>query len=169
MRRLSSLLLVVLLASASAAAAQASPSGAQHSTYSDTWQGITFVSGLDTCPIFGANPDPYSVFFNVDLTDHIDSTYTPVPPDDYLYQIDSVGSVHGVIDAPGGIYHVSGGGIKEDRVAPLDPLYFSGEGHVTISGPTGVVSGRATFQDLLGFPPAEFDFFFTRIAACHLR
>ena len=154
---------------ASAAAAQGASSGAQHSTYSDTWQGITFVTGLDTCPLFGANPDPYYVFFDVDLTDHINSTYTPIPPDDYLYQIDSVGSVHGVINAPGGVYRVSGGGIEERRVAPLDPLYFSGEGNVTISGPGGVVAGQATFQDLLGFPPPEFDFLFTRITACHLK
>jgi hypothetical protein len=168
MRRLL-LLVIVILTGALAAEAQAAPSGAQHTVYSDNWQGTTFVTGLDACPLLGSNPDPYYVFFDVDLTDHINSTYTPIPPDDFLYQFDSVGSVHGVINAPNGVYHVSGGGIKEHRVDPLDPLYFSGQGEVTISGSRGTVTGQATFQDLLGFPPPEFDFFFTRITACSLK
>lgn len=141
--------------------------GTQHPVYSDNWQGVTFVAGLDACPLLGATPDPNYVFNDVDLTDHVNSTYTPTA-NEPLYQIDSVGTVHGVINAPDGTYRVDGGGFKEDRVGDLAPLYFSGAGHVTISGPGGTVVGRAVFQDLLGFPPPEFDLSFTSITSCHL-
>ena len=147
----------------------ASAPGTQHAVYSHDWQGITFVSGLGSCPLFGADADPYYVFEDVNLTDHINSTYTPIPPDDFLYHIDSIGSVHGIIRAPDGTYTVAGGGIKEHRIDALAPLYFSGTGHVTISGPGGTAVGLATFQDLLEFPPQEFDFLFTSVASCHLR
>jgi hypothetical protein len=163
------LLVTFGLAGFFAGGATASVSGTLHSVYSDNWQGITFVSGLGACPLFGAGADPYYVFEDVNLTDHINSTYTPIPPDDFLYQIDSVGSVHGVINAPDGTYTVAGGGIKENRVDSLAPLYFSGTGQVTISGPDGTVVGKATFQDLLGFPPQEFDLLFTNITSCHLN
>jgi hypothetical protein len=169
MRKLLLLLVTATLASAFATHAKASPPRAEHSVYSDTWQGITFVTGLGSCPVFGASSDPYYVFSDVDLTDHINSTYTPIPPDDFLYQFDSVGSINGVVNGPDGAYHVAGGGIKEYRVAPLDPLYFSGQGDITISGPNGSVAGQATFQDLLDFPPPEFDLFFSRITSCHLK
>jgi len=49
------------------------------------------------------------------------------------------------------------------------PLYFSGAGDVTITGPGGTVHGQATFQDLSAFPPPEFDLLFTSITSCHLR
>lgn len=159
----------LVLASAFVGGAAASPPGTQHAVYSNNWQGITFVSGLDSCPLFGATPYPYYVFRDVDLTDHINSTYTPIPPEDFLYQFDSVGSVDGVINAPDGTYHVAGGGFKEHRIDAIAPLYFSGTGHAVISGPGGTVVGQATFQDLLGFPPQEFDLLFTSITACHLR
>jgi hypothetical protein len=168
-RRLSVLLATFGLASVFVGGAIASAPGALHSVYSDNWQGITFVSGLDSCPLFGAGADPFYVFEDVNLTDHIDSTYTPIPPDDFLYQIDSVGSVHGVINAPDGRYTVAGGGIKEHRVDTLAPLFFSGTGQMTISGPGGTVVGKATFQDLLGFPPQEFDLLFSSVTSCHLN
>jgi hypothetical protein len=40
---------------------------------------------------------------------------------------------------------------------------------VTISGPGGTAVGRATFQDLLDFPPPEFDLLFTSVTSCQLR
>jgi hypothetical protein len=141
--------------------------GQGHFEYSDNWQGITFVTGLDSCPIFGGNPVPFYAFQSVDLTDHIDSTWTPIDGGP-LYTIKSVGSAHGVIDASDGTYHVAGGGFKENRTGTF-PLFFSGTGHATITGPGGTVTGTATFQDLLDFPPPEFDLFFTGINSCHLN
>jgi len=158
---------MLVLAGTYAGGATASTAGTQHAVYSDQWQSTTFVTGLESCPLFGPTPNPWYVFGDVDLTDHIDSTYTPLT--EPLFQIDSVGSVHGVIDAPDGTYRVSGAGLKEDRTGDLAPLYFSGTGHVTISGPGGTVLGTATFQDLAGFPPPEFDLLFTSITGCHLR
>lgn len=67
-----------------------------------------------------------------------------------------------MIDGSDGPSHVAGRGFKENRTGTF-PLYFSGTGHVTIDGPGGKVSGTATFQDLLSFPPPEFDLFFTGI------
>lgn len=166
MRRILLLLLTSLaLAGTCAGASTASP--LQHVDYSDTWHSTTIVTGLQSCPLFGTTQNPFYEFGEVDLTDHINSTYTPLAQQP-LYQIDSVGSVRGVIDAPDGTYHVAGGGFKEHRIDQLTPLYFSGTGHVTISGPGGTVDGRATFQDLSAFPPPEFDLLFTDVTGCHL-
>jgi hypothetical protein len=101
------------------------------------------------------------------LTDHISSSYTPYRG--LLYQIDSVGTVHGVINAPDGTYTVTGRGFTEHRIGDLAPLYFSGTGHATISGRGGTVAGEAKFQDLLDFPPQEFDLVFTSVTSCHLK
>ena len=161
------LLVVLALTGVCAGGAAASAPGTQHAVYSHDWQGITFVTGLESCPLFGPGASPFYVLSDVDLTDHINSTYSPIE-DGPLYQIDSVGSVHGVIYADG-TYRVAGGGLREDRTGDLAPLYFSGTGHVTISGPGGTVVGTATFQDLLDFPPQEFDLFFTSITSCRLR
>ena len=159
----------LVLASSLVGGATASPRGAQHTVYSNNWQGITFVNGIDACPVFGAAGGPNYVFQSVDLTDHINGTSTPIPPDNFLNQFDSVGSVHGVINASDGTYRVAGGGFKENRTGPIAPSYFSGTGHLTISGPGGTVSGQAVFQDLLGFPPPEFDLLFTSVTSCHLK
>lgn len=158
--------MIVVLAGAFVGRAAASQPGTQHAAYSHDWQGITFVTGLDSCPIFGASSS-FEAFPTVNLADHIVSTYTPYQ--DPLFQIDSVGSVHGVIDAPDGAYTVAGGGIKEHRIDALAPLYFSGSGHVTITGPGGTVGGQAIFQDLTEFPPPEFDLLFTSVTSCHLN
>lgn len=169
MRRGLLLLLVALVSAAGfVGVATARAPEAQHAVYSDNWQGITYVAGLGTCPLLGTAPSPYYVFGDVDLTDHINSTYTPIA-NQPLYQIDSVGTVHGLINASDGTYKVAGGGFRENRTGDLALLYFSGTGHVTISGPGGTVVGEATFQDLLGFPPAEFDLLFTSITSCHLK
>lgn len=169
MRRLLLLAATFGLASAFVGGAFASTGtpGQGHFEYSDRWQGITFVGGLDSCPIFGANPPSFDVFQNVDLTDDVNSRWTPLDSGP-LYRIRSVGSVHGVIDATDGTYHVAGGGFKEDRTGTF-PLYFSGTGHATITGPGGTVTGTATFQDLLSFPPPEFDLLFDSVKSCHLR
>jgi hypothetical protein len=166
-RRLLLLLATLGLASVLVGGAYASSPGTEHFVYSDNWRGITFVSGLDSCPLFGAGADPYYVFEDVNLTDHINSIDTDL--NNSLFEIDSVGSVQGVINAADGTYYVSGGGIKEHRIGPTAPPYFSGTGHVTITGPSGTVAGTATFQDLLGFPPPEFDFFFTSVTSCQRK
>lgn len=172
MRRLLVLLATFGMAIAFAGGAYASTGtpGEGHFEYSDHWNGITFVGGLDSCPIFGAYPIPgfpFYVFHSVNLTDEINSTWTPYNGGP-LYNINSVGAVHGLINASDGTYHVSGGGFKEHRIDSL-PLYFSGLGHATITGPGGTVTGKAVFQDLLSFPPQEFDLDFTSITSCHLN
>jgi hypothetical protein len=164
-RRLLLLPVAVLLASAFVGRAVAAP-GTTHVAYSHNWQGITFVTGLESCPIFGAS-SAFDAFPNVNLTDHIVSAFTPY--DEPLYQIDSVGSVRGVIDAPDGAYTVAGGGFKEHRIDTLDTPFFSGSGHLTITGPGGTVVGQAVFQDLSEFPPPEFDLLFTSVTSCHLK
>ena len=167
-RSLLFLLVSLALAGVYVGGSTASARGTEHADYSDTWRNTTFVTGLESCPLLGATQTGSYVFGEVDLTDHINSTYTPLAQQP-LYQIDSVGSVHGVIDAPDGTYEVAGGGFKEHRVDQLTPLYFSGAGHVTVTGPGGTVHGLATFQDLSSFPPPEFDLLFTSVTSCHLR
>ena len=131
-RRLLVPLVMFVLASAFVGRAIASAPGTGY-VFSHNWQGITYLSGLETCPLFGATPYPWYVLRNVDLTDQISSTYTPST--DPLWQIDSVGTVHGVINAPDGRYTVAGGAFKEHRIGDLAPWYFSGTGLATISGP----------------------------------
>lgn len=167
MRRLGLFVVMLVLGGALAGGAAGSAGGTQHAVYSDTWQGVTFVTGLSGCPLFGPNPNPFYAFDDVALTDHINSKYTPIA--DPLFQIDSVGTLNGVINTPSGTFTVSGGAFKEHRVDVLDPLYFSGSGLATISGPGGTAIGRAVFQDLAGFPPPEFDLFFTTITSCHVN
>jgi hypothetical protein len=145
--------------------AAANPTDAQHAAYTDSWRGITFVSGLGTCPLFGVGSNGTYVLRDVDLTDHISSTYTPYR--ESLYQIDSVGLVSGLIHARSGTYTV-GGLFTEHRIDQLAPRYFSGKGDATVSGPGGTVTGKATFQDLLDFPPQELDLRFTHITGCRL-
>jgi hypothetical protein len=166
MRRVFLLAVSLTLASWLAGTAVASAPGVQHSLVTHTWQGTTFVGGLDSCPILGATSSSLYALRDVELTDHINSTFTAV--EEPLFQIDSVGSVHGVINTSEGTYTVAGGGLKEHRLGELAPWYFSGTGHVVISGPGGTVVGDATFQDLSEFPPTEFDVLFTSITACHL-
>jgi hypothetical protein len=166
-RRLLLPFVLLVLAGVSAGAATGSAPGAQHAVYSDHWQSTTFVGGLESCPLFGPTSASLYEFDDVDLRDHIESRYTPLA-EEPLYRIDSVGSVHGMIDAPDGIYRISGAGLKEHRTDQLVPLYFSGVGHVSISGPRGTVAGTATFQDLIAFPPPEFDVLFTSVTTCHL-
>jgi hypothetical protein len=165
MGRLLPLLLTLAAAGAFVGGATASAPGTEHYLVSDNWQNITFVGGLDTCPLFGATSYQSYVLRDVDLTDHINSTWTPdVEP---VYQIDSVGTLQGVINAPDGAYTVAGA-FKEDRLGTF-PWYFSGTGNATISGPGGTVVGQALFQDLTSYPPPEFDLVFTSITACHMK
>lgn len=140
---------------------------AEHAAFSHTWQGITFVGGLKRCPLFRTTSQSWNVFRDVDLTDHISSTYTP--DREPLYQINSIGSIHGAIHAPDGTYTVAASGLRENRVGDLAPRYFSGSGDATISGSGGSVSGKAIFKDLLDFPPQEFDLIFTNVTSCHLN
>lgn len=167
MRRLLLFVVILVLGAALVGEATGSTGSTQHAVYSHNWRGITFVTGLDSCPLFGSTPYPFYVFDNADLTDHINSKYTVVA--DPVFQIDSVGTLNGVISTPRGTFTVTGGGFKEHRLDQLDPLYFSGSGTATISGPGGTVTGQATFQDLTDFPPPEFDLFFTNITSCRLK
>ena len=155
---------VALLLTIGPAGASAS---AEHAAFSHTWQGITFVGGLERCPLLGTSSQSWNVFRDVDLTDHITSTYTPYRQP--LYQIDSIGSVHGAIHAPDGTYTVAGAGLLEHRTGDLAPRYFSGSGDATVFGPAGSVSGKVIFKDLLDFPPQEFDLIFTSVTSCHLN
>jgi hypothetical protein len=175
MRRLLLLLLTLVLASAVVGGAAASAPGTQHAVFSNNWQGITFVGGLDTCPVFGdgieqliAPPYSYYVFRDVDLTDQINEAITPVTPEP-LAHFKAVATLHGVINTLDGAYTVTGGAFKEDRVGSNAPWYFTGTGRATISGPGGTVVGKARFTDLTSFPPQEFDLLFTSITACHLK
>jgi hypothetical protein len=171
MRRLVLLAAMLVLASGLAGAATASEPGTQHLVVSHAWRGITFVGGLDSCPVFGPNPgSPSYVFDDVELRDHVNSRFSPTPldPSGLLWQIDSVGELHGVIHTTNGTYTVAGGGFREDRVGQLAPWYFAGTGHATITGPGGTVVGEATFLDLIEFPPSELDLVFSSITACRL-
>jgi hypothetical protein len=165
--RLLLFVVILVLGGALVGEAAGSAGSSQHAVYSHNWQGITFLTGLDTCPLFGSTPYPFYEFDTTNLTDHINSKYTPVT--EPVFQIDSVGTLNGLINTPSGNFTVAGGAFKEHRVDQLDPLYFSGSGIATISGPTGTVTGRAVFQDLTDFPPAEFDLLFTSITSCHLK
>ena len=165
--RLLLLAAILVLGGALVGEATGSARGSQHAVYSHNWQGISFVSGLDRCPLFGRIADAFYEFDSVDLTDHINSRYTPAT--EPLFQIDSVGSLNGVINTPRGAFTVAGGAFREHRVDQLDPLYFSGAGAATNSAPTGSVTRQAHFQDLTDIPPAEFDLFFTKITSCHLE
>lgn len=164
----SSLVLVVplMLVSAFIGGANANPSRAEHADYSRGWTGATFVGGLGSCPLFGPDPGFAYELRDVDLSDHITSTYTPRRGP--LYRIDSVASLHGLIHAPGGTYRVAGAQFEERRTGALAPRYFSGTGEATLSGPGGTVVGEATFKDLLDFPPQEFDLLFTSVTSCQL-
>ena len=159
--------LVLVLCTAVSAAlvgtATASPPGSQHAVFSNTWQGMSFVTLPDTCPLFGS-----SVFRDVDLTDQINETLTALPGVP-LAHYQAVAALHGVINAPDGTYTVAGGAFREDRIGGIAPWYFRGSGRATISGPGGTVVGEAVFQDLTEFPPQEFDLFFTSITTCHLK
>lgn len=176
MRRLLVLLptlVVALIVVVGASAGTAHHQG--HETFSDNWQGITFVGGLSSCPIFPADSefilngsDFFNVFFSgTNLTDHINDRVVPDAANDGLFIFSGVASVHGTITASNGVYTVSGGGFHENRLDGF-PYYFAGSGHATITGPGGTVTGTATFQDLLDFPPQEFDLDFTSISSCHL-
>lgn len=167
MSRLLLLAAILVLGCVLVGQAAGSPRNSQHAVYSHNWQGVTFLTGLEGCPLFGSARYPAYEFETADLTDHINSRYTPAT--EPLFQIDSLATVSGVINTPRGAFTVAGGAFQEHRVDQLDPLYFSGIGAATISGPTGTVTGNAIFQDLADFPPGEFDFFFTDITSCHLK
>jgi len=167
MRRLGFVVVMLVLCGALAGEAAGSARATQHAVYSHTWRGVTFVTGLSGCPVFDPNPNTFYAFDDVALLDHINSKYAPIA--DPLFQIDSVGTLNGVINTPSGTFTVTGGAFKEHRIDVLDPLYFSGSGSATISGPGGTVIGQAVFQDLADFPPPEFDLFFTTITSCHLN
>lgn len=140
---------------------------AEHDIFSHTWKSITFLGGLERCPLVGTPSQSGNVLRDVDLTDQITSTYTPYRQP--LYQINSIGSVHGAIHAPDGTYTVAGAGLLEHRIGDLAPRYFSGSGYATVFGPAGSVSGKVIFKDLLDFPPQEFDLIFTKVTSCHLN
>ena len=155
--------------------AGARASTTQHHAFSNSWQFDTFVagSGFVTCPLFGT-PLPTNIpsyaFGDVNLTDQIKSTWIPVNSSGgFLWRIESVGTVAGVIYASDGTYAVSSGPLKEDRIGDLGIWFFKGSGQVTISGPAGTVSGRATFTDITQDFPQDMDFVFTSITSCQLN
>jgi hypothetical protein len=132
-RRLLPYLAILVLGGVLVGEAAGATANRQHAVYSHNWRGITFLTGLESCPLFGSTPDAFYVFDDTALTDHVNSKYTPVAGP--LFQIDSVGVLNGVINTSQGTFRVSGGAFKEHREDLLDPLYFSGSGSATISGP----------------------------------
>ena len=149
------------LGTGSAGASSAASGGETHLVTSNHWTATTFVTGLESCDLLGG-----FVFHNVDLTDQINVTYSTPNP---LFLLNGVASFHGVINTPSGQYHVDGSSTARNVVTSILPPFIGTDGHATISGPTGIVTGRATFQDLLWFPPAEFDILFRSITNCKLK
>lgn len=153
--------------------AGASASTTQHHTFSNNWQSDTFVAGdqIDTCPLFGPLPtgSPSYDFTDVNLTDHIKSTWIPYSSDGFLWRIKSIGRVAGSIHASDGTYTVTTGPLKEDRIGDLGIWYFQGDGRVTITGPAGTLSGRAQFTDITTDFPPDMEFEFTSITRCDLN
>jgi hypothetical protein len=158
----------------SVGSAGASASTTQHHTFSDDWQGFTAVAGdqIGTCPLFGT-PLPTGIpaydFTDVNLTDHIKSTWIPYSSDGFLWRIKSIGRVEGSIFAPDGIYTVTSGPLREDRIGDLGIWYFQGSGRVTITGPAGTLSGTAQFTDITTDFPPDMEFVFTSITSCELN
>ena len=156
---------IALLTAAAAAVtlaggSKASPGDTTHLVTSNNWQGITFVVGLESCDLLGG-----VVFRDVDLTDHVNITYSY----DGNYLVNGTATFNGVINTPAGTYRVTGQSVEENgRWSILGP-FIGTDGHATISGPNGVVSGAARFQDLTSWGPPEFDIVFTSVTACNLR
>lgn len=157
-----------------AGSATASPPGTQHLLITHHWGpayippfGDTYIGGLRSCNLFGS-VDPWALFHDVDLTDHINSTISDASNGNGLMLFDSVATLHGVINTPDGSYTVAGQ-FNEYRVDWLAPWYFDGSGRATISGPHGVVSGEAEFLDLTEWPPLEFAVHFTDLTVCNLK
>ncbi len=149
-----------------AGSATAVPAGTTHVVESHHWQGLTFVLGLGSCGLFGAATDPFVAFRDVDLTDELNVSFSDFQGGP-LVVYNSVATLHGVIDTPDGRYRVAGHFVEENNVRGDPNIFIGTAGHVTISGPGGVVTGSATFRDLGG--PPEFDILFTSINVCHLR
>jgi hypothetical protein len=56
------LLVALVLVGGFIGGANANPPRTRQADYSNNWQGITFVGGLRTCPLFGAHPTPRICF-----------------------------------------------------------------------------------------------------------
>ena len=149
-----------------AASATAVPPGRSHVVLSHNWRGLTFVSGLGACPIFGPTSDPFLAFRDVNLTDHLNVTFTDFEGGPLLVY-NSVATLEGVINTAAGSYRVAGHFVEQDHVRGDPDIFVGTSGHATISGPGGVVTGAATFNDLGG--PPEFDLLFSSVTICRLR
>jgi hypothetical protein len=158
---------LALLAAAVAAAtitaggSSASPPGETHLVISNNWQGLTFVVGLESCDLLGD-----VAFRDVDLTDHLNIWYTWV---ENGILANSTATYGGVINTPAGTYRVHGQSVEENGLWGLLGPFIGTDGHATIKGPNGVVSGAARFQDLLDWGPPEMDIIFTSIEVCKLK
>lgn len=147
------------------------PAGAEASAdraiLSHEWRGITLIGGLKRCRLLGSAPRSWNALRDVDLTDHITSTYTPYKEPEW--ELRSAATLGGTVTAAGGTYTVAGGPFAEHRTGTRVPWYFDGSGPATISGPGGSAAGEATFKDLTQFPPALLELRFTTLTACHLE
>jgi hypothetical protein len=164
---------------------RASASAAQHQRYSDVWLQHTEVYFENSapfqtsCPLFPDDPiftwpsESGYMFDSVNLTADIKRTDLPYSSDGSLWRLKAVGRVDGVINAADGTYTVTSGALKEDRIDSLLDgwLLFQGSGRVTITGPGGTVTGKATFTDTTrDYPIFEIETFsFTSITRCHLN
>jgi len=166
-RKLLLLLMVAAAVVASVAgSATAVPAGSVRVVSSKNWRGLTYVLGLGSCDLFGA-ADPASVVFrDVNLTDHLNVTFTDFEGGP-LQIYNSVATLHGVINSADGRYAVAGVFAEKDVRDPGGNAFIGTSGYATIVGPRGVVTGAATFRDLGG--PPEFDLIFTGVTACVLK
>jgi hypothetical protein len=146
-----------------AGSATALPGGTTHVVSSNNWQGLTFVLGLGSCDLFRAADPSFLVFRDVNLTDELNVTFEGGP----LFVYNSTATLHGVINTPDGRYTVAGHFVEENNERSPGNAFIATSGHATISGPNGVVSGAAKFQDLGG--PPEFDLNFTSLTVCNLK
>jgi hypothetical protein len=78
--------------------------------------------------------------------------------------------VHGTMaDANGNVFRVVGS-FDESGTTPFPEfeVAFDGSGHITMTGPSGTLSGNADFVDVTEGPP-EWDVYFTSIEVCKIR
>jgi hypothetical protein len=146
-----------------AGSATALPGGTTHVVSSNNWRGLTFILGLGSCDLFRAADPSFLGFRDVNLTDELNVTFEGGS----LFVYNSTATLHGVINTADDRYTVAGHFVEENNERSPENAFIATSGYATISGPNGVVSGAARFQDLGG--PPEFDLIFTSLTVCNLK
>jgi hypothetical protein len=165
---------VLLLAAVAAAVAvavgvssvRAAPiPGARHVSGTQSYTDYLFVGGLTSlgCPFvlhdYGDNATgTLSATYHGWIGPFDENTNTA----QFLLRAHVTGTVQ---DVAGNSYAVSGNFTDSStHVDPFGDLVFDGPGHVSVSGPTGSVVGRADFRFVEG--PPEFSLTFSSIQSC---